>query len=155
MRTAWELIDFNNGTASFCNCAHFTIEAFGELFVGNLEGYVAAHARIMGPIYLSHSSGADRFQDFIRSQFVAWGCAHSSPSIVNPRETHFLALAWIGPGAEVVTVIHSTSPDSSPCGRSEDDGREKLPALRGASKVPGRKKWRIRSRPGYRPSREL
>jgi hypothetical protein len=59
----------------------------------------------MGAIYLAHSAGGDHSQDFIRSQLVAWRCAHNFLSIVNRRETHFLALAWIDP--DVVAYSHS------------------------------------------------
>lgn len=63
------------------DCAHFAIEPFAELFMGNLQGYIAAHARIMGPIHLAHSTGADHIQDLIRSQLFARARGHDPNSV--------------------------------------------------------------------------
>src|SRR5579864_3303315 len=47
------------------HCAHLAIEPLAELFMGKFQGDIAAHARIMGAIYLSHAARADGRKDLI------------------------------------------------------------------------------------------
>jgi hypothetical protein len=48
--------------------AHFARKAIGEALLGDFDGDVAAHARIVGAVDLSHAAGADRRKHLIRAE---------------------------------------------------------------------------------------
>ena len=51
--------------------AHFAIETIAETLGRNLDGDLAAHARIARAIHLSHAARANGREDLIRAEFVA------------------------------------------------------------------------------------
>jgi hypothetical protein len=68
------------GMIQRCDGAHFAVEAFAETLGGDLEGHVAAHAGIVGAIDLTHPAFADRLNDFVRPELVAFGQRHRGSS---------------------------------------------------------------------------
>jgi hypothetical protein len=50
------------------NRLRLMLEAFGELRRRNLDRDVAPQARVVRPVNLSHSTGAERREDFIRAE---------------------------------------------------------------------------------------
>ena len=49
-----------------------TLEAFRKLSGGDFDRDVALQTQVAGSVYLSHATGSDGRQDFIRPEFVAW-----------------------------------------------------------------------------------
>ena len=48
--------------------SRLALEAIAEPLGRDLDGHVAAHARIAGAVDLAHAAGAERRQDLVRSQ---------------------------------------------------------------------------------------
>src|SRR5665213_3872808 len=48
--------------------AHFAVEAFVELYGGNLDRDIATHTRIAGAIDLAHAACAEQAENLVRSQ---------------------------------------------------------------------------------------
>src|SRR5262249_42487497 len=59
---------------------HFTLETVAEPLGGDLDGHVAAHARIVGAVHLAHSTYPDLTEDRVRTQISASRQSHSSSS---------------------------------------------------------------------------
>ena len=49
----------------------FALQPFAEMFRGDLDGYVAPQTGIAGAVHLAHSTGADRREDFVGTEFLA------------------------------------------------------------------------------------
>ena len=56
--------------------ARFPFKTLVKLFGGNLDGDVAAQARIAGPVDLAHAAGSEQTQDFIRTQVCSRSECH-------------------------------------------------------------------------------
>ena len=54
----------------------FTLEPLAELSGGNFDGDIPAQTRVSGAIHFSHSTGANRREDFIRAELIAYGERH-------------------------------------------------------------------------------
>src|SRR5262249_21922535 len=66
--------------------ADFALEPVAEVLRGELDGYVAAHARIVGAVDFAHAAGAEWRQDFVRSQMCSDCKLHTDQRIL-PRRT--------------------------------------------------------------------
>src|SRR5262245_35569321 len=58
----------------------FTLETFGELLRGNLDGDISSEAGIAGAIHLAHAARPDQADDFIRTKLLSSNEAHLSIS---------------------------------------------------------------------------
>src|SRR5262249_18909273 len=52
--------------------ARFALEAFGKLLAGNLDSDHAVEAAVAGVVDLPHAARADRRDDLVGSEAVAW-----------------------------------------------------------------------------------
>ncbi len=52
--------------------SRFALEAFGEVFFGDFDGYDAVEARVAGFVDFAHASGAERSQDFVGAETGSW-----------------------------------------------------------------------------------
>jgi len=57
--------------------ADFTFESVAKSFGRDFDGNFAAHAQIAGAINFTHAALTDRFEDLIRSKFVAGDESHN------------------------------------------------------------------------------
>ena len=52
--------------------AGLALEAIAELLRGDFDGHVASQPRIVRLVHLAHAARADKREDFVRPEFVAW-----------------------------------------------------------------------------------
>ena len=57
--------------------SRFALEAFGEIFFRDFDGYDAVETRVAGFVDFAHASGAEGSQDFVGAETGSWCQWHS------------------------------------------------------------------------------